>query len=295
MANKAHINVKWHDRQLVSRTKVSHARHVLLVNDDPSLSRVYGVHGESCLSSLASFDCTWSLPPDIMHDVSEGTVPFVSKHVIKKLVSDGIISLAILNRKLSEFSFQGTDKKSRPPPISHASIFNDSGIKGSAAEKWCLFRFFPFMVGDSVPDSNAAYHVYLSLRSVVDIVCAPQLTTETVPFLESQISEFYESFREVFPDVNCTTKMYYLIHYPRLILLYGSLSKLSCMRFKAKHQYFKLLVRKTHNFINVCRSLSMRHQTNQMYRLAHPHDEMTTVGSKPTTFHDLPELVQERL
>lgn len=214
--------------------------------------------------------------------------------MIKSLVLGGMISLCVLNRRFSTFPFQGIDKKSRPPTLSHGSIFGVASIKGTAAEKWCLFRFFSFLVGDAVPEGNAAYDVYLRLRSVVDIVCSPQLTVETVPFLQAQIADFYESFCELFPDVSCIPKMHYLVHYPRLILMYGPLSRLSSMRFEAKHQYFKSLVRKTRSFTNVCRSLSLRHQMNQMFRLAHT-DELKTTVSKQSSFSSLPELLQQRL
>lgn len=74
--------------------------------------------------------------------------------------------------------------------------------------------------------------------------------------------------------------MHYLIHYPRLLLLYGPLSKLSCMRFEVKHQYFKSVARKTRNFKNLSATLSRRHQLSLMYSLAQPVQLVTTVGGK---------------
>ncbi|CAN8009013.1 unnamed protein product [Ixodes pacificus] len=89
--------------------------------------------------------------------------------------------------------------------------------------------------------------------------------------------------------------MHYLIHYPRSIRLYGSLSKLSSMRFEAKHQYFKSLAKKTRNFINICRTLSTRHQLYEMYHLPQPKEQITTSGRKRVSFEELPELLQDRL
>ncbi|XP_040073555.1 uncharacterized protein LOC115323428 [Ixodes scapularis] len=169
------------------------------------------------------------------------------------------------------------------------------GIKGSAAEKLCLFRFFSLLVGDVVPKDDDAYSVYLALRRIVDIVCAPQLTTNTIPYLKVLISDFYSAFTQVFPEVNVIPKMHYLIHYPRLIRLYGPLSKLSSMRFEAKHQYFKSLARKTRNFINICRTLSTRHQLYEMYHLSQPKEQIATSGCKRVPFEELPELLQDRL
>ncbi|CAN7983644.1 unnamed protein product [Ixodes hexagonus] len=89
--------------------------------------------------------------------------------------------------------------------------------------------------------------------------------------------------------------MHYLIHYLRLIRLYGPLSKLSSMRFEAKHQYFKSLARKTRNFINVCRTLSTSHQLYQMYHLSQPKERIATSECKQVPFEELPELLQDRL
>ncbi|EEC09636.1 conserved hypothetical protein, partial [Ixodes scapularis] len=165
----------------------------------------------------------------------------------------------------------------------------------SAAEKLCLFRYFALLVGDVVPESNEAYSVYLDLRKVVDIVCAPQITVSTIAYLRVLVSDFYSAFRQVFPEVNVIPKMHYLIHYARLIQLYGPLSKLSSMRFEAKHQYFKSLARKTHNFINICRTLSIRHQMYEMYYLSQPKETLTTSGCQEVPFEELPKLLKERL
>ncbi|XP_064474117.1 uncharacterized protein LOC135388470 [Ornithodoros turicata] len=295
MATRDEINLKWEERDFTPRTPSAHARHVTLVESDPSLSKVYGVNRESCLNELSSYDATRSLPPDIMHDLFEGVIPFVLKHVVKKLVTDGVITLAMLNSRLERFKFQGNDKKSQPPRLTRAAIFGCTSITGSASEKWCLFRFFSFLVGDIVPPDNEAFDLYLCLRDIVDIVAAPQLTPQIIPFLQVQITDFFSSFTEVFPNVPCIPKMHFMIHYPKLILMYGPLSRLSSIRFEAKHQYFKSLARKTHNFVNICRSLSKRHQMNQMYTIAQPVEEMVTSGCRRVPYETLPQLLKKRL
>lgn len=80
MTDKSEISTKWHEHQFILRTRQSHSRHVLLIKDDRSLSAVYGVNGDSCMHSLTTFDPTRSLPPDNMHDLFEGAIPFVLKH-----------------------------------------------------------------------------------------------------------------------------------------------------------------------------------------------------------------------
>lgn len=294
LASKGEINEKWHERDFIIRTKQMHAHHVQLTKQDPSLSNAYGITGESCLSPLHSFDVTKGLPPDVMHDLFEGVIPLVMKCVIRHLISNRVFTLDQLNDRLAAFAFQGADKKSKIPPLSRQAVFGTSVIKGSAAEKLCFFRFFSLLVGDSVQKGNAAYEVYLTLRAVVDIVLAPQVSRSAAAYLKVLVEDFYDAFRETFPDVNIIPKMHYLIHYPRLLLMYGPLSKLSCMRFEAKHQFFKSLAKRIRNFKNICSTLSRRHQMHLMYALAQPQETYITVGSKSIDPSSLPDLLKDR-
>nr|XP_054920824.1 uncharacterized protein LOC126518477 [Dermacentor andersoni] len=96
---------------------------LFLMQQDPSLSSVYGITGKSCLSSLQSFDVTQGLPPDVMHDLFEGVMPFVMKHVIRHIISSRDLTLETLNERLASFPFQGADKKSRLPPLTRQLLW----------------------------------------------------------------------------------------------------------------------------------------------------------------------------
>ena len=64
---------------------------------------------------------------------------------------------------------------------------------------------------------------------------------------------------ELFPTVNITPKMHYMIHIPHQILHLGPLVRHCCMRFEARHRYFKDLA-PLQNFKNICLSLAERYQ-----------------------------------
>lgn len=295
LATRDDIQKKWNEKEFVLRTKDAHVRHVQLVATDSTLSSIYGVVGKSCLSEVDSFDVTQGLPPDIMHDIFEGVIPFVMKRVIRCLITDNVFKLAQLNERLATFPFQGGDKSSRLPPLTRKSVFGKAMLKGSASEKLCFFRFFSLLIGDYVPRDNKAYKVYLALRAVIDIVVAPQVYPDAVAYLKVLIEDFYRGFKKTFPLVKIIPKMHYLVHYPRLLLLHGPLVKLSCMRFEAKHQYFKSLAQKTRNFRNICATLSRRHQMHFMYSLAQPVQEMLFAGSKTVDQSSLPDILRDRL
>ncbi|CAN7990081.1 unnamed protein product [Ixodes hexagonus] len=294
MATKKKIKEKWNEDEFIIRTQQMHDHHVQLALTDKSLCSTYGVTGESCLSGLPSFDVTQGLPPDVMPDLFGGVTPRVMKHVLRHIISSHLLTLDQLNERLASFPFQGGDKKSRLPPLSRQAVFGCSAIKGPAAEKLCFFRFFSLLLGDCIPKGNAVYEVYLALRAVVDVIFAPQVCCSADARLQVLVDDFYSAFKETFPGVNIIPKMHYLIHYTRLLLLCGPLSKLACMRFEAKHQFVKSIDRRTRNFKNICGTLSRRHQMHLMYALAQPQDLVTTTGSVRTDPSSLPDLLKDR-
>ena len=66
----------------------------------------------------------------------------------------------------------------------------------------------------------------------------------------------------LFPGVDITPKMHYLVHIPQQVRYLGPSVRHSCMRFEAKHQYFKNMAT-IQNFKNICLSLAERCQLDQ--------------------------------
>jgi hypothetical protein len=98
-------------------------------------------------------------------------------------------------------------------------------------------------------------------------VLAPAVDPSWLPSLELTIARHHKLLSEIAPNA-FTPKIHFVTHYPRLLLSYGPLRHLWAMRFEAMHQYFKQLVRKTRNYINVTATLSERFQRKKCYELA---------------------------
>jgi hypothetical protein len=77
--------------------------------------------------------------------------------------------------------------------------------------------------------------------------------------LETIIDEYLVGYKNNF-DLDIIPKMHHLVHYPRIIREIGPLGAFWCMRYEAKHSYFKQLQRRIRNYINVPKTLSHRHQ-----------------------------------
>ena len=84
----------------------------------------YGINRDSALNSLTyAHVCDEILPPDIMHDVLEGYLPYVFKLLIHSCKDLGI-DTTMLNKIIENFDF-GPD--CRPSPIPVKAIKSQEG------------------------------------------------------------------------------------------------------------------------------------------------------------------------
>ena len=83
---------------------------------------------------------------------------------------------------------------------------------------WCLARMLPLMIGKEVPASDEHWSSYLVLLEIQDYVFAPTLTREAVAHLKVLIDDHHHTFKVLYPNSPITPKLYYIVHYPDLIL-----------------------------------------------------------------------------
>ncbi|XP_065281874.1 uncharacterized protein [Dermacentor albipictus] len=187
--------------------------------------------------------------------------------------------------------------KNKPLPPSEAFVQGKSALKGTASQKWCLFRLLPQIFGSSIPEGNKDWEVYLLLREILDMFLSDRLPLQSLSYLEIKVQEFLRSFVSRYPSVRLIPKMHYLIHYPRMISLFGPLKQLWCMRFEAKHQYFKSLATRIKNFRNICKTLAERHQLLQSFEFSELalDDVLSTNSAKSVERAELHPCIQEAL
>lgn len=257
------------------RTRDIHANHLRVIEEN-KLPNYYGVKSKCILSKhLSYFDVTSGFPPDIVHDLFEGIVPFELALCLTVFIKKKYFTLVSLNEAILSFNFKWTDKTNRPHPVP-LSFGSRKTVGGNAHENWSLIRFLPQLVGQRVPCEDPAWQILTDLKDIVDLVVSPFHSEESIAYLDFKISEHRIRFQEVFPDCELKPKHHYLEHYPYLICLFCSLVDLWTMRFEAKHSFFKRVARSVRCFKNVLLSLSERHQ----YQIA--HHLHSCVFSRPT-------------
>ena len=257
------ISEKLTEDKFILRTPTNHQHHLECIMQDATSSSLYGVTGTCPFSILPNFEVTNSFPPDVMHDFLEGTVPHVMKLLIRYWHKEGVVTIQQINAALIAFPYGQNDLKDKPVPIS-LRVLNDGNISGKAVEKWTLLRMLPFLVGEYVSEDDTYWEIFLLLREIADIILAPAIQVSLLSYLNHIITTFIYEFNAKFPK-KIIPKMHFLLHYPRLIQEYGPLRSLWCMRFEAKHQFFKKIAGVINNFINICYSLARRHQMHQCW------------------------------
>uniref|UniRef100_A0A224YW03 Enspm-3 dr n=1 Tax=Rhipicephalus zambeziensis TaxID=60191 RepID=A0A224YW03_9ACAR len=283
-----------HEMDVQIRNRHLHETHIQGAKvNQPLSTALYGVKGESPLLSIGYFDVTLQLPPDLMHDVLEGSIPHVLKHVLQGLVSSNVIGYSDLDC-ITSFSFGAHDRKNKPQAVEKHFLTGKTPYKGTASQKWCLFRFLSLMLGDDVPELNEHWEVYLLLRRIVDLIFADNLPRDHLACLQDDIRYFLSSFVSLYPG-HIIPKLHFLVHYPRLINELGPLKQYWCMRYEAKHQYVKAIAVRNQNFKNICKTIAERHQLLQSYELCNPefHNSLQTTKPRPLKEEDLAPCMAE--
>ncbi|XP_064475511.1 uncharacterized protein LOC135389386 [Ornithodoros turicata] len=234
------IQAVFHEKNVQHRTMDMHMSHVAAALSDSNLSkRLYGVGEQSLLLGIHYFDLSLQLPPDLMHDVLEGAIPHVLREVLNGLISDSVISFSDLDR-VATFNYGHHEKKQKPEPLTRHFVQGQTGYKGTASQKWCLFYVFPLVFAELIPEGNEHWEIYLQLRGIVEIIFADELLKDYLAYLQDEIRLFLSAFSAMYPG-KMIPKMHFLLHYPRVISELGPLKQYWCMRFEAKHQYIKMI------------------------------------------------------
>eukprot|EP00112_Aurelia_sp_Birch-Aquarium-sp1_P011911 Seg250.10 transcript_id=Seg250.10/GoldUCD/mRNA.D3Y31 product="hypothetical protein" protein_id=Seg250.10/GoldUCD/D3Y31 len=262
MATYNDMKTKFREDDFLMRTEEVHKYQMEMIQENPAYSNAYGVKGRCPLYDLECFKVTQSFPPDAMHDVLEGVVPHLLHEVICGLVNERVVTLGQINFEIENFKYGKNDRKNKPVQLSKSFCHADSTVTGSAAEKWCLFRLLSLMIGSCIQKRSEHWELYLLLRKIVDIIFAPVVERSWLPYLQDLVENFQQEYAKLYPQ-KYVPKVHFLVHYAQHIRQFGPLRRLWCMRFEAKHKYFKNVAKITHNFRNIAATLASRHQLRQ--------------------------------
>ena len=245
---------KDHESFFEMRNKKTHNRHIQNVLNDPRHSSETGVRTKACFSLISAYDAVMSLPSDVMHDMLEGIIPVVMKFVLEFLINQNLMTKSDFRHALQSFLFGRNDGKNKPD-----AWIQNTNSSLTASQSLTTFYVLPFIIERFLPQNAEVWELYLILAKICDIVLAPAISQSWISYLDGLVHDFYSLLLRLAPD-KVIPKCHFLLHYPRQLLEFGPLRSMWCMRFEAYHQKIKKVVRRSHNFKNICYTIANRVQ-----------------------------------
>jgi hypothetical protein len=243
------------------RTNTTYDRQSNFVEQDPSVSSLYGIKGTCPFNDLKYFHAIQGFPPDIYHDLLEGVCIDILESLFRQLVQEKKVSKSELQSLIERFPYDKADKVDRPSDI---NILSDFRPKCNAMQMFCLVRLLPFIIGNIVPIGHKEWQLFLCLRRLLDILFSFEIVGTDIATVKKETSLLAKKYIESVNDM-LKSKTHNILHYATDIANYGPLLHCGTIRFEAKHVFFKEITNRTKNRINITKTLAISHQESNNY------------------------------
>lgn len=272
------------DPEVVLRTVDTHSQHCQTLQTDPRLPHVYGVKRVCLLNSLKYFNTANNFSVDIMHDILEGVGKFEVK-LILKYIQGNFLSAEQVAGRVHAYDYGFNQQRNRPPLPTDKLLDGSNDLGLNARQSWCLLRNMPLLFGDLIETDDKHWHLLLLLLHIVNIVFSPVLSEGMTVYLKHLIFDHHQLFKQLFPEINLLPKHHFMIHYPRCIRQIGPILHTWCMRYEAKHHFFKQQLK---SFKNIPKTLATKHQNYMaMYHETFRKERLILGPGKTVTLHEL--------
>ena len=193
-------------------------------SDEGEVRNRYGLRKRCPFNSLQAFHAVYGFPPDVLHDLFEGSFSQDLCGVIKILSDKGWFSLDEYNNSLKKQDFKSFERSDRPQEI---KSFKQMKLPGKAVSVWTHIRNFGFIIQPFVMDyDDQVLALATEIGDIVERVTAVEIRQYEIDVLEEKILDYMEHRKlvfEEFPSLMGKTKPkhHYLTHYPDAIRGFG--------------------------------------------------------------------------
>ncbi|XP_031549388.1 uncharacterized protein LOC116286933 [Actinia tenebrosa] len=269
MTNFEQMQNYYKEEEFLLRTKEDHEEHLNKIENAPSkylkeyYSKHFGINRRTNLINVPHFDVCEQLPQDVMHLFLEGILSYHLKYLFHHYITEiSAFTLLDLNREIKHFPLGYGEEKDRPVVIKENDLLFDksTNLGQSAAQMQLLCNILPFILGMCVDLYSVHWKCFMSLLEIMMLCFSHSISYAAILVLKNKIASYLPLFKELY-NARITPKLHYLVHVPSLMFMFGPLIRSWCMRFEAKHSYFKNIAKVIRNFKNLPLSLSTRHQS----------------------------------
>lgn len=149
----------------------------------------------------------------------------------------------------------------------------------NASQSQCLVLHIPFILYNYKNKLSDVWVCVETLLQIITIVTSHKIERDDIDRLEELIKLHVTSFQQFFNKV-LKPKHHFLTHYPTIILRIGPIISICTKRMEAKHQYFKEIINRTKDFINLKKTLAIKHQEYFCLEGMHLYDNVNIAERK---------------
>lgn len=286
LLSKAECQHTTHDDSDKRRTIEDYEAQVQIIANSEKVvyNETKGVKYYCTLNDLHYFHVINNPTVDVMHDHNEGSIPYLLSIFFEHCFSNKVFSLEQLRDMVQFHDYGWLNRKNVPSQIK----LEVRSLGQNGSQSICLFRHLPFILYKFKGDSNfiSLWKCVQYLLQIMVIVYSHVISEKNVECLEKLIAHFLKSILATFKEP-LIPKLHFLLHYPSIIRMVGPVIYMSTMRYEAKHQFFKNIIKKTKNLRNINKSLALKHEQNLCVQGVTCDDKITTAKCKPISLENI--------
>lgn len=228
------------------------------------------------LNDLKYFHMLTNISVDVLHDIYEGAMLFSMTGLFHSIIELKLMKLDQIIDMVYSFDYGESNQRNIPSTLQ----MGKSNLGQNGSQTYCLFRHLPFIFHHLRSNEKflAIWDVISSMLRISRFLHSLNLTTDQLPVLKNEITNHLALFQKHFKK-KLKPKQHNLVHYPRVIEAMGPVFPMNMLRSESKHKVLKDIRHKTLNFINIHKTLAIRHQQIAAFEGFSYKDE-TICGSK---------------
>lgn len=276
------------------RTIESYNRSLANLSIQPN-SETFGVKVPCKLNDLRFFHTMENIVVDPMHDILEGAIPFLLERIFEYCNNQGIASTDKIQSLVECFDYGNLNKANVPSKVRTEK----KNMGQNASQSYCLMTHLPFILFKFKEKLLDVWKPVESLLRILQIIKSVQISEPDLEDLEEHIETHMESIMQIF-KTHLRPKHHLITHYVSVIRSMGPAISLWVMRMEAKHQYFKRLAQNTKNFMNLKKTLAVKHQ-EMIFHEGFPHSNVITMSTNSiplsswSLYEDYAEILDKEL
>lgn len=137
----------------------------------------------------------------------------------------------------------------------------------NASQSKYLMHHIPFILYEfkNCEEYEKVWICIRSMLTILKVIYSSTISETDLILLEEAVSEHLTFIQECF-GIKLKPKHHNMTHYANVIRSVGPLVHMSTLRFEMKHKQFKNFVKKSNNFMNLTKSLTIRSQHEKIYK-----------------------------